>query len=287
VDVPKFLRYNDLKKSDPIVPGQVYFLSRKRLKGSEDFHKVSAGESLWVISQRYGIQIERIRRYNRLAEDVDPAPGTMLFLASKRPKSEPVIAKVDDPVQVSNEETFTWAVKSETVAEEVTSDPVPVNPVYGTKSLSEEVSAKGVDSLKILQANKTTPTLEDTTDLPIPLPADMLHTVKAKETLYGIARLYNLTVMDLVTINNLNLQEGIKPGQVLKLSDKMAKANPSADAGEKLTIQQEFFHEVKTSDTLYSISRQYNVTIKEIMEWNEKKDFSLSVGEKLRIIRSQ
>ena len=47
------------------------------------------------------------------------------------------------------------------------------------------------------------------------------------------------------------------------------------------------FHEVKTSDTLYSIARQYSVTIKEIMEWNGKKDFSLSVGEKLKIMRGQ
>ena len=32
---------------------------------------------------------------------------------------------------------------------------------------------------------------------------------------------------------------------------------------------------------------RHDVTIKEIMEWNEKKDFSLSVGEKLRILRGQ
>jgi membrane-bound lytic murein transglycosylase D len=43
------------------------------------------------------------------------------------------------------------------------------------------------------------------------------------------------------------------------------------------------FHEVKPSDTLYSVARQYGVTIREIMEWNGKKDFSLSVGEKLRV----
>jgi membrane-bound lytic murein transglycosylase D len=42
-------------------------------------------------------------------------------------------------------------------------------------------------------------------------------------------------------------------------------------------------HEVKSSDTLYSVARQYGVTIKDLMEWNDKKDFSLSVGEKLRV----
>ena len=42
-------------------------------------------------------------------------------------------------------------------------------------------------------------------------------------------------------------------------------------------------HEVKSSDTLYSVSRQYGVTIKELMDWNEKKNFSLVVGEKLKV----
>ncbi len=45
----------------------------------------------------------------------------------------------------------------------------------------------------------------------------------------------------------------------------------------------EGLHEVKPADTLYSVARQYGVTIREIMEWNEKKDFSLAVGEKLRV----
>jgi membrane-bound lytic murein transglycosylase D len=43
------------------------------------------------------------------------------------------------------------------------------------------------------------------------------------------------------------------------------------------------FHEVKTSDTLYSVARQYGVTIKELMDWNGKTELSLSVGERLRV----
>jgi membrane-bound lytic murein transglycosylase D len=40
---------------------------------------------------------------------------------------------------------------------------------------------------------------------------------------------------------------------------------------------------VKSTDTLYSVARKYNVTIKELMEWNNKKDFTLAVGEKLTV----
>jgi membrane-bound lytic murein transglycosylase D len=286
VDLSKFLRWNDMAAGDDIVEGQVYFLGRKRLKGSDDFHKVSSGESLWAISQRYGIQLKRVLRYNRMEEAVDPAAGTMLYLASRRPKADPVIANVESPVEVNSNEAFTWTVAPEK------SQSLDVNDAAiaytGTVKGPDPVDSNGADSLKILQVDKTAETSEDTaSEVVIPIPPDMMHTVKAGETLYGIARLYNLTVMDLVTLNNLKLQDGIHPGQVLKLAEHgQATASPSANL-EKDATPRELYHEVKTSDTLYSIARQYDVTIKQIMEWNEKKDFSLSVGEKLRILRGQ
>ncbi len=284
VDLPKFLKWNDMEKGDDIVPGQVYFLSRKRLKGSADFHKVTSGETLWEISQQYGIKLKRLRRYNRLEEGVEPAPGTMLYLASRRPKEDAVVADVRDPVLVSHSETFNWGVTTESVAEEVVGTaPVVVNPVNETATSDTGTVVKQVDSLKILQANKTTSTFEDTVEEAIqPIPANNRHTVQAGETLYGIARLYNLTVMDLVSLNNLALNDGIRPGQVLILrGEEVSAAQPI-----EVVPANAFYHEVKTSDTLYSISRRYNVTIQQIMEWNEKKDFSLTVGEKLRIMRT-
>lgn len=276
VDLPKFLKWNDLGKDDPIIPGQVYFLSKKRLKGSESFHKVSEGETLWAISQKYGLQLKRLKRYNRIEGDVKPAEGTMLYLASRRPKEDAVLSKVEDAVEV-DDETFNWVVRTEPVREKVVVPEVDSANVIDEESVPEP-SAKVVDSVKILQTNKTTPTFEDKT---VALPDSKQHIVQVGETLYGIAGLYNLTVMQLVEWNSLALQDGIKPGQVLKL------VAPSQAVAEKTPVTKPIVHEVRTSDTLYSISRQYNVTIKQIMEWNQKEDFSLTVGEKLKILSSQ
>jgi membrane-bound lytic murein transglycosylase D len=106
------------------------------------------------------------------------------------------------------------------------------------------------------------------------------HIVQAGETLYGIARQYKVGVMDLVNWNNLNLQEGIKPGQVIKLSDPLQH-----DEVPETTAEMNLVHEVKATDTVYSIARKYGVTIKDLMEWNNKRDFNLAVGEKLKIIK--
>jgi len=83
--------------------------------------------------------------------------------------------------------------------------------------------------------------------------------------------------MDIVQWNALKLEEGIKPGQALSLQ----KLTPL----EPVQSIEEIIHQVKSSDTLYSVARQYDVTIKEIMDWNQKKDFSLTVGENLKIIK--
>jgi len=85
--------------------------------------------------------------------------------------------------------------------------------------------------------------------------------------------------MDLVERNNLNLQQGIKPGQVLKLTESQ-RVEPISTMPAKAA---EIEHVVKSTDTLYSVARKYNVTIKELMEWNNKSNFGLAVGEKLKV----
>jgi len=46
-----------------------------------------------------------------------------------------------------------------------------------------------------------------------------------------------------------------------------------------------FLYEVKASDTLYGIARQFGATIKEVMDWNNKSTLTLTPGEKLRILK--
>jgi membrane-bound lytic murein transglycosylase D len=297
VELSKFLRWNDLSESQPLIAGQFYFLARKRVRAVENFHKVGRGEDLWAVSQRYGVQLKKLRKYNRLASYADVAEGTMLWLASTRPRSEAIQKPVENAVRVSNDEAFNWQGDTDVKVPAADKDTVmlpaeTVKPTIQTVQAEpgEEPVQKPSDSVKILQEPviaETSVTPGQDTGLPVaevpPAVSAKTHTVQPKETLYAIARMYNIGVMDLVNWNGLDLQQGIKPGQVLKLTENQpVKNNP----GPQKT-RPELVHEVKSSDTLYSIARQYGVTIKEIMDWNEKKDFSLAVGEKLKIQQRQ
>ena len=42
-------------------------------------------------------------------------------------------------------------------------------------------------------------------------------------------------------------------------------------------------HTVAKGETMYGISKKYNVKVDDILKWNNKKDNSLSLGEKLKI----
>lgn len=284
VGLTKFLQWNDLNATQPLVAGSFYFLGKKRKRAIENFHKLSAGETLWEVSQRYGVQLKRLKKFNRIKYDTEVAVGTMLYLASTRPKSDPVLKPIENAVAVSDGETFNWEATPSVVTASKSNDTVtlPAESIVLPVSDSEVNEAGDVTQSDSIRVPVTPVVVVDSVasaETITVISKKEYHTVQAKETLYGIAKLYNVGVMDLVKWNNLDLQQGIKPGQELRLSESQPEATePMLE--KPLT---EVLHEVKSSDTLYSIARQYGVTIKQIMDWNQKKDFSLAVGEKLRI----
>jgi membrane-bound lytic murein transglycosylase D len=113
-----------------------------------------------------------------------------------------------------------------------------------------------------------------------------VHTVVPGETLYSISKKYNVQVTELLAWNKLDITNGIKPGQqLITVNPQPVSIKEDTPVEEPAVSNSEWvIHEVKTTDTLYSVARQYNVTIKEIMDWNKKSDFSLAMGEKLRIL---
>ena len=294
IELSDFLAWNDMSISDAVKKGQPYFVRKKRVRASEAYHKVNPGEDLWLISQKYGIQLKKLRRYNRL-EGNSITPGETLWLTARRPKDGGSINSVAEAVEVDNGETFNWTAnpQSESAIPEKKTVELSVKTeeaVVKVEKLPEPVivPALSQDTLKIGTQQESVsiakPELVEKDSVFSITVKKTEHIVQAGETLYSIAKQNEVGVMDLVNWNNLNLQEGIKPGQVIKLVDSQVVINDAKNP-EVIQTPSEIVHEVKTSETLYSVARKYGVTIKELMDWNGKKDFSVSVGDKLRIIR--
>jgi membrane-bound lytic murein transglycosylase D len=86
IDKDDFKYYNDLRSFDKIIAGQVYYLRKKRRKAKVPYHTVQWGETLWEISQRYGIAMKHLLKKNGF-ESASTAliPGRVLWMRHERP----------------------------------------------------------------------------------------------------------------------------------------------------------------------------------------------------------
>jgi LysM repeat protein len=106
-----------------------------------------------------------------------------------------------------------------------------------------------------------------------------VHVVRQKETIYGIAQMYGMTIGDLKATNNL-ISDLVLLGQTLVVV-------PVQDAKSEKPLDQEsvepVFHLVEKSETLYGISRKYGVSVQSIKELNHPMNEMVIPGQKIRI----
>lgn len=73
-------KYNDFGKNHRIKDGEIIYLQPKRARAKERTHVVQEGESMWDVSQRYGVKTMRLYSRNDIAPGTPIEPGTELKL---------------------------------------------------------------------------------------------------------------------------------------------------------------------------------------------------------------
>ncbi len=152
--------------------------------------------------------------------------------------------------------------------------------------------------------------------MPLFAVAQKTHVVKAKETLYSLARLYNVHPRELAAYNNIPVETGLTLGQVIKIPanktmaplgtdapkkepekkepEKFVKKEPVKKETEKVSKPEPvaktpakkeaaIYHKVAKKETLYHISKLYNVTVDDIKKWNKITGEGVSEGTNLII----
>jgi LysM repeat protein len=76
----KILKWNDLPKGASLVAGQIVYLENKKQNGAASFHVVGRGETMYTISQRYGIQLKWLYKRNSMKPGQVPKAGKKLLL---------------------------------------------------------------------------------------------------------------------------------------------------------------------------------------------------------------
>lgn len=121
------------------------------------------------------------------------------------------------------------------------------------------------------------------------------HTVEKGETMFSIAKKYNTTVEDIKKRNADKLKAGLKSGSKLTIAQNSAGNTPAIKAAAQAEKQSSStstatasnqsgmtVHEVKKGETLYSISKDYHVNVKDVERLNpDVKKSGVKAGKAL------
>jgi len=117
------------------------------------------------------------------------------------------------------------------------------------------------------------------------------HKVEKKQTLFAISHKYSVSQEDIKKFNP-NIKTGLSEGMILNIPDS-TKIKKQKEAENKqifkhnttvsIKKQQLITHKVKKTETLFSICKQYNVDINEVIRLNPGSETKISVGSELKI----
>lgn len=101
----------------------------------------------------------------------------------------------------------------------------------------------------------------------------ILHTVSQGETVYGIAKKYDVP-QDSIFAYNANISSGIKVDQVLKIPSKKQSNHQAVKV---------IYHKVTKGETLYGIAKKYGVTVESIEKANPQLKNGLKADDTIQI----
>lgn len=172
-------------------------------------HTVQQGHTLYAISKVYSISIEEIISANPGVEDGLSIGEEVLIPVKGVNKKE---ARANPP-EIEDGQLVHTVVQGETLYGISKKYKVSVEEL--TKNNPQLVD--GLQTGMKLVINQTSIPDLNIVDIEPALPDDYIkHEVRAQETLYGIAKMYNVNISDIVEINP-ELSEGLKEGMVLNI----------------------------------------------------------------------
>lgn len=168
----------------------------------------------------------------------------------------------------------------------------------------QHVVAKGETVFQIAKKYEVTPydiyrlnpdakeALKENTTLLIPKPSTgkaIVHEVGEKETLYGIAKKYNVTVSDLEQWNKSALEGGLKKGQQIFVSKPSSTQEKSlstivSDTKPKIATKTALSeYEVQPKETLYSLTKKFNISQEDLIKLNPDLLEGVKIGMILNV----
>lgn len=237
-------KYNDLKEGQTIKEGDIVYLKPKRRRGSEKYHTLKEGETMYMISQQYGIKLKHLYRRNRLEMGEEPLDGTQLYMKGKRKKADSVEVKsVEEAEKVVEQFVNPHSVEIEK-APPIEKELIDLPPYH--------VVEKGDNIYRIAEKYHV-------------FEEDLLRWNKISALQLTLGRKIYLTeesarkALDKQPVNATRTEDTVKPKATTK------------------------YHTVEAGETVYRITQKYNITAEQLRTWNKLTGNNIYVGQKLKV----
>ncbi|MEA3453437.1 MAG: LysM peptidoglycan-binding domain-containing protein, partial [Candidatus Caldatribacteriota bacterium] len=290
------LAYNNIKDKDTLSIGQIIKILKGNLPAADStMYIVKKGDTLWTIAQQYNLTVNSILVNNNISNSELISIGQEM----KIPLDKGTVAEtniVSQTVIDKNNSNNNSSINNNV------SQPEKAEPfVYTVKagdnlwniSRKYGVSVEVISSVNNLK-EKDLLSLGQKLEIPAigggvsksnqkQEPTIVTYTVVKGDTLWSISQRYDVKMNTIISTNNLKEISRLSIGQKLKLpitNMDIAKA----EGYSKDAVAEEIVYYVKKGESLWSISREYNVKIESIIAANSITDASkISTGQQLRI----
>ena len=204
-----------------------------------DYYIVQKGDTLYSISRRVNIPVEEIKRINNLTSNT-LSIGQKLYFVEEPIKDNIYIVQKGDTLYKIAKELETTVDKLKEIN----------NLTSNTLSVGQELII---------------PSIEEEEEEFIPGTEYDVYTIQKGDSLWAISRKYNISVPELIAINNLDTL-------TLQIGDQLLVPKTEEET-----------YTVEKGDTLWSVAKKFDMDVNTLKELNNLVSNLLSIGQILRI----
>ena len=234
--VTEYAGYNYVK------PGEIIDINK-------EIYIVKRGDTLYSIARDNNISVAELKNINNITNNTIYV-GQELYLKNKIVEEEP--SENDDIYVVKKGDTLYSISKKLNIS---------INTLKALNKLNTNEIYVGQQL--ILCNDKNTEEYD-------------VYTVKKGDSLWSISKKYDISVKELIELNNLN-------NLTLQINQKLKVPKTIIIEPEENDTE---IYIVEKNDTLWSISRKFNISVNELKELNNLTSNLLSIGQELKIKRT-
>ncbi|PEG70283.1 N-acetylmuramoyl-L-alanine amidase [Ligilactobacillus aviarius] len=279
---------NDLKQinnlsSNVIYVGQVLKLkqqanstSNQAPQSTADTYTVQSGDTLWGIANTHDTTVNNLKQINDLTSDTIYV-GQVLKL-----KQQSTVQQESSQPSQSNSSDFYTVKAGDSLWKIAMGNDLTVSHLKQMNNLTTNTIYVG-QQLRIKEGQTNSQASQSNSQTNQSSQNAGTYTVKAGDTLWGIANDHDTTVNALKQNNHLN-SDTIYVGQVLSLGQAASTGSHSqSSASVQSSSSTNGTYTVKAGDTLWSIANANDMTVAQLKQKNDLSNDTIYIGQTLNV----